>query len=305
METIIIHSRNSLKENQGFLNITVNDFSKNLRNKHAKSYLNSCFKQAIEFSEIQSFASYETRPLLQFYSLLSLCKVYCIIKNNNRTITLSQIESIFNSHGASSKNRDDVTISQRGTFAEFARLENYTITIGLVFSLKQLYSRIPDLMKYIQEVYSVSGDCIEVVPEHIWSLEEGILDCNLSNEYIASDNSFQSIIQTNYPELDIIVTDYGKTFWNTRGTYHYSDFIQFDSNKGLYLDKNRTSIKEILAIYLIFLKYSSLVRYKPKVWYEKMKSNEFLIIQEVLEYLFPKFWSLITKELTNKNTYIV
>lgn len=305
MEKLVIQSRNSLKENQGFLNIKVNDFSKNLRNKHAKSYLHSCFKQAIEFSEIQEKASYETRPLLQFYSLVSLCKVYCIIKNHTLNVTLTQLESLFSSHGASSQTRDDIRLNRSGTFVEFARLVGFPVTSGQLYSLKQLYERIPDLKSLIKVVYSIEGDCIKVLPENVWSLDTGIIDCNLSNEYIVSNLEDNKNILSNYPELNLELDDYEKNFWSVRSGYNYSDFLQFDCNLNLYLDKSRNGIKEILAIYLIFLKYSSLVRYKPKVWYEKMSSNEFLIIQNVLEYLFPKFWSLVTKELTNKNTYIV
>lgn len=146
---------NPLTENQALFTIPVIDCANTLTDSGAKIYLNSCFKQAIEYSELQKHASIETKPLIQFYSLLNLTKAYIIIKKNDQNITLDTLEgcpqtnSIFNSHGASSKGADEIKFGTGGTFIELAKVENFSSAKKDYF-LNDLYKKIPDLKEYLK-----------------------------------------------------------------------------------------------------------------------------------------------------------
>jgi hypothetical protein len=84
------------------------------------------------------------------------------------------------------------------------------------------------------------------------------------------------------------------------------DLLSFDVDGGLYLDINCKSINEFTAIYLIFLKYSSLSRYQPAEWFDKINSKELVIIEKILNDIFLKFWSKIAKELSpNRDVYLI
>ena len=305
MRPFVLSVKNSIQENEGLINISVNNYLKKMKNKNSKLYLRHCFKQAVEYANLQNNASIETVPLIQFYSLLNLSKVFIIIKNGIHNISLSTIESMFSSHGAASKNVNDVSISNRGTFIELTKIQNAMSNNS--YSLSQLYKRLPDLYEYLPMVFSdCKTDFVPVQYCQDYMYETGRIKPSLYFHWLVVDKTFfeQNLNNKNlYTIRDTVGTKV--VFSKVNRNESLNDIIHFDCNGKLFLDASISEDDELLSIYLIFLKYSSLVRYKPKNWYEKINSNELVIIEKMLRTMFFKFWAYIARRLTDRYEILI
>ena len=305
MRSFVLSVKNSIQENEGLINISVNNYLKKMKNGSSKLYLRHCFKQAVEYANLQSNASIETVPLIQFYSLLNLSKVFIIINNGIHNIKLSTLESMFSSHGATSKNVNDVSISSRGTFLELMKIQNPMSNNS--YSLLQLYKRIPDLYEYLPMVFSdCKTDFVPVCYCQDYMYESGHMRAHWYFHWLVVDKTFYDKNLNNNDLYTIRDTTETKVVFSKVNIEDpLNDIIYFDCNGKLFLDSSISKDDELLSIYLIFLKYSSLVRYKPKNWYEKINSNELVIIEKMLRTMFFKFWAYIARKLTNRYEILI
>ncbi len=291
MKPFVEFVQNSLEENIGLINLSVNQYKKSMKYKNAKNYLSYCFKQAIEYAHLQNHSTITTMPLVQFYSILNLVKAFAIIKQNDRDITLTNIEKQFSSHGASSKNREDIEINSKGVFIEFKKcfgIESNNIE-NKFYSLKNLYKRLPDLYEYLPLVFkSENTDYHKVYYCQDYMYMTGDMNSAYFFDWLVmkQDLYAANLEKTKKLEIKGQLSNEMVIVSKINQKESLSEFIQFDCENNLYIDSNQNEINELLAIYLIFLKYSSLVRYKPKVWNEKINSDELLIIEKILHLIF-------------------
>lgn len=311
MKHLVIATRNSLEENIGLINFSVEEYTKNLKHKNAKTYLRHCFKQAVEYANLQKSCSIETVSLVQFYSLLNLVKTFVIININKKDITLTELDNLFRSHGAASKNTNDVQISQSGTFVEFSRQLSSSSYSKNNYSLIELYKRIPDLYEYLPIVFhSEKTDYRKTIYCKKFMYEEGFMNPEVYCHWLVTDKQDFDEIFNKYDNLkkrkEVINNEViNKVIFSYKDPKSLlTDILRFDCDENLFIDLNSENISELESIYLIFLKYSSLVRYKPKTWYEKINSKELLIIEKIIHSMFIKFWAYIAKNL-QKNDFIL
>lgn len=311
MKHLVITTRNSLEENIGLINFSVEEYAKNLKHKNAKTYLRYCFKQAVEYANLQKSCSIETVSLVQFYSLLNLVKTFVIININKKDITLTELDNIFHSHGASSKNTNDIHIKQRGTFVQFSRQLSSSSYSKNNYSLIELYKRIPDLYEYLPIVFhSEKTDYRKTIYCKKFMYEESFMNPEFYCHWLVTDKQDFDDIHNKYDKLEkrkevINHERINKVVFSYENPESLlTDILRFDCDENLFIDLNSEDISELESIYLIFLKYSSLVRYKPKTWYEKINSKELLIIEKMTHSMFIKFWAYIAKNL-QKNDFIL
>lgn len=304
MKQFVISVNDSLKENEGLINISVNNYLKMMKNSNSKLYLRYCLKQAVEYATLQGNASIETMPLIQFYSILNLSKAYIIIKLNNHNIKLTEVETLFSSHGASSKNVNEVTISKKGTFIELSKIRGPLQKNS--YTLIDLYKRLPDLYEYLPLVFSNNTDYIPVQYWQTYMYETGEMDSTKYFHWLVVNADFYNeVLQKSGLYINKGVVNSKIVFSKKIEQELLNDILIFDCNGKMFLDKNEKKDDELLSIYLVLLKYSSLVRYKPKNWNEKINSNELVIIEKVLHNIFLKYWAYIAKDLGKRNEILI
>lgn len=306
MKHLVIATRNSLEENIGLINFSVEEYAKNLKHKNAKTYLRYCFKQAVEYANLQKSCSIETVSLVQFYSLLNLVKTFVIANINKKDITLTELDNMFHSHGANSKNTNDIHINKNGTFVEFSRQLSSSSCKKNKYSLIELYKRIPDLYEYLPIVFhSEKTDYRKTIYCKKFMYEEGFMNPEFYCHWLVTDKQDFDEISNKYDKLEKRKEVINKVVFSYEHPESpLTDILRFDCDENFFIDLNSENISELESIYLIFLKYSSLVRYKPKTWYEKINSKELLIIEKMTHSMFIKFWAYIAKDL-RKNDFIL
>jgi hypothetical protein len=309
MELEIVRKiRNPLKENQGLINISLNNFCEEIEDTKVKLYLKSCFKQSVEFSNIQSVVSIETKPLVQFYSLLNIAKVFVVIYKNDMHITMDEIDKMFSSHGASSIADDEVKISKTGTFIELSKIfSNFSQLPDKNYTLLSLYKRIPDLSEMLKIIFKNDVDYVSVEPGDEWMYRTGYLNTGIFFADIVLEKSEKNILDVYQNDLTVVSEEQSYIILRGKDTdiVHLRKLLSFDLNGNLFLDIQRNEINELLAMYLIFLKYSSLSRYKPVLWFDKINKNESIIVEKILYDVFTKYWSIIAKTLNKREIYLI
>lgn len=278
------------------------------QNSHVREYLKACLRQAIEYYKIFDSANNEISPLLGFYSILNLSKVITIIREGNYIISLGYVENKFKSHGASSKTIDEVIINNSGTFVEFAR-SSLIRALPTTLSIQELYKLLPDIYSMYNEIYPNQTRLIKVLTIDEYMKEIQTIDANVNYDGIAIKRTHRTDVETKYINfLDFI--DYGTdaTFVYDKNstTRSLTDILSVDSEKTLYMSIDNTiDLLEEEIIYLIFLKYSSLVRYKPKNWTEKLDNDEYSIITKIIDESLNKFWSIMIRGYIRGDYYIL
>ncbi|MEI6706365.1 MAG: hypothetical protein WCK96_04415 [Methylococcales bacterium] len=137
-------------------------------------------------------------------------------------------------------------------------------------------------------------------------VENGILDCNRLFHWLVIDKTYfnsnllGSNLYTNQGEYDDSII-----FSKVNTDDRLDELIYSDCNGNLFISKTNGEITELLSIYLVFLKYSSLVRYNPKIWNDKIRSKEIIIIEKFLHDLFIKYWAMCVKDLLQRDFIIV
>ena len=298
------HPRNELIR---YLNYHLNKEIQLFSNSHVKQYLKSCLRQSIEYFKLFETASIDISPLLGFYSLLNLAKVETVVRNGNHSIPLADIESKFRSHGASSKSINEIKINISGTFIEFAN-SNSVRSYPSNVSLDELYKILPDTNLIYEEIYPSQSDLILIKTIEDYMDEIAMIDSNVYLNGLSFPMSQKTLIQPIYQnDFDFVDYHSSQTFMYLKDTSkEYRNFMLVNSDGDYYLSTNKTlKLNEAEIIYLVFLKYSSLVRYKPKNWTEKLDSDEYSIITKILDESVTKFWSIITSQYTNDHKYIL
>ena len=308
MRDIVRKVANPKNELVRYLYYYMNKEINNFQNVHVKEYLKSCLRQSIEYYKVFETANIEISPLLGFYSLLNLGKLVRVVRTTNYEIQLGTVETMFKSHGASSTTIDDVKINTNGTFVEFANSTSIR-TLPTLLSILDLYKLLPDINSIYEELYPGQSKLIKAKSIDKFMNDIQIIDSNVDYDGIAIDSVHSTILQSKYAgELEFINYNLGITFVyiNSHSTKQLNDFLMVDSDKRFYLSNDTTiNLQEEEIIYLIFFKYSSLVRYKPKNWTEKLNSDEYSIITKIIDESLTKFWSIIARYYINDKCYIL
>ena len=173
------------------------------------------------------------------------------------------------------------------------------------YSLLQLYKRIPDLYEYLPMVFSQETDFVPVQYWQDYMYESGNMKSHYFHWLVIDTNFYNQNLDNKdlYKIRDTIETKI--VFSKLNKDEPLNDIIHFDCNGNIFLDASINKEDELLSIYLIFFKYSSLVRYKPKNWYEKINSNELVIIEKMLRTMFFKFWAYIARRLTDRYEILI
>lgn len=301
MDNLLIRfSKNGLKENQAYLKNYLNTTISNFKNSKVRYYYKSCLNQGIEFSVTQTLAEFETKPLIQLYSLLNLVKFYILANETNRNITLAEVEKKFAAHGASEDGIDGLELRKNGTAFEFANILRQSYTPKQKIKLIDLYKRIPDFAISLKKLNLTSekSDFKKIEYPVDYCFCDGTLfvknfemyrgEIDDKSDIFAKYNNFSDKTKDNDTFIASLNEDKDK----------FLKKLSFDINGNYYLDTNiNNGFCELFVIYLIFLKYSLLSRYKPNSWYKKLQEKENVIIEYVMDNLFEKFWALITKDL--------
>ena len=312
MDNLLINfSRNALRENQSYLKAFLSENLKNFADDNTKDYYKAFLNQAVEFSDVQQNASFETRPLLQFYSLLNLVKFYILSDKSYFSTTPDDINSKLKSHGASSVDRDKIKLQASGVAIEFAKSLGQTTGEVQELTLIDLYKRVPDLslkLKHLELIGLTSSTLDFKIIEYPVKLccLDGVLLINNFGYFkgnISDKYEIFFVHSSKFTEADSEETSFIAKIKESK-----EDFLKtlaFDVNGEYYLDTNKSGFCELFALYLIFLKYSSLSRYRPYDWYKKLQGKENVIIEYTMDNLFEKFWALIAKDLLKLDKYIL
>lgn len=300
----IKNKKDAMKLNKAYINKVVNDYSNSLLDDNSKIYLKSCFKQAVEFSEIQDSATLETKPLIQFYSILNLTKVFIIINTQNLNHSVEDFNRMFASHGASSRNDGKIKINSNGTFREFSNLYNYNLDSE--FTELELYNSLPDFLEYNDFIEGLSCNYIKAQSCQTYMLKNGLIDANLFFHWmVVKDTDYNSYLKVN-DNFKIQSRDRNYIIFSKNDPEEdLDDICTITSDGELVIDTTNNNIDEELIIYLLLLKYSSYVRYQPHLWKQKIESNELMLVELILGNHFKKFWAIISKKLTDATHLLI
>jgi hypothetical protein len=283
---------------------------KSFRNSHVRRYISSCFDQAVAFTEMYYASPHEISPLLGFYALLNLTKVHVLAKSPGRNPTIADVGKMFSSHGASSLTVEKVRIGAKGTFVELAKLYHPGYNRLAEVTLNWLYQNLTDLHDLYLRIYKNSGSPY---------VRTGFASDILRGLYSDADpeNRVGLFFE---PADDLKAKQALGTEWqytNLAGklcafipvdpaskSVAYFNLLRFSIDNEIFVCSDSTP-NEIVVLYLLFLKFSSLVRYQPKNWSEKLESKEFSIIDKIKEIGVLKYWTLLHTDLAKVETYIV
>lgn len=299
-------------------NLRVNLIKKltTIANPDVRKYIQMCFDQSVQF--LQSFlkSPIEISPLTGFYSILNLSKVYVILQTANPNISEDQVHQKFRSHGAKSTTIDKVKIMANGTFIHLSRLQRPSLSSGNEYTLLDLYRNVPDLKDLLDTVFSASSNFVEViVPEDFsatpFRTTQSITEIGLMVP-ISDRKAVEQVLGAGWHADDF---EGWTHFRKDIGSYRepdklreYYELFSFSMDRHFYLNVETNPDKfvpELCAIYLILLKYSSLVRYRPKNWKEKIESDELVIINKFCDQCVLKFWSIVASIETGAHEYVV
>ena len=273
-----------------------------------------CLNQSVMFYDSFLQSPLEISPLLAFYSVLNLTKVHLLTKMNN-AIKLKDVDSQLTAHGASKQTIEKVILRAKGTFRELAILHNFQYPTNTTYTLHELYRNIPDLKDVLCRVYGEKSNFAEVfITEDFSGVPYRFSLSITAIGFAVSDIDYEDVKNTIGGDWDIQGLQDGwyqcnkdiKSYLEQDKLREYIKVLDFSMDKYFYLNINpNNSIPEVCAIYLILLMYSSLVRYNPKSWKEKLDAKDRIVIDKFCNQCVLKFWSLICAKEGNEYQYLI
>ena len=280
-----------------------NDTSLNSINKTAKN-LAFTMKTAREYYEAAESVTVLTQPLLIFYGMTALSKVLFMATHGKKSPSTSHgLKKIKPWTGVFAKL--SVKIGKNGTFPQFHGCYNRERLHGADFSIKELFSVVPEAKVAFERVYNEKSKALRIL-----RIRHGIsiIDSELQR----------------YEDLEDLIT----RIPGIKERYH-KQYQRFDDRIILFCTKREAEdpvtravsgdeyivlpiIKQGKSImlpdmsthFLIMYLLGMLTRYQPKEWGEIMKgeeSGEIYMIQHFLEVTKRKFPNLVLNELLHRD----
>lgn len=311
----VYNARGELERN---LRVNLRKQLRSFRNNHVRRYIQMCFDQSVKFLDSFLQSPIEISPLTAFYSILNLSKVHVLLRINKYDIRIEDVQRLFSAHGASSTSIEKVRVNSSGTFFNLAQLYWPTVDQkkGNEYSLHELYRNITDLKELLSKVHSETSNFVEVIVSEDFSaipfrMSQSITEIGFMVPTTERDR-VQSALNAGWSVNDI---EGWSHFRKDVGSHHefdrlreYYKLFSFSMDRHFFLNTKTDPndfIPELCSIYLVLLKYSSLVRYQPKNWKEKTESSDRVIIDKFCDQCVLKYWSIITTIDSGVYEYIV
>ncbi len=311
----VYNARRELERN---LRVNLRKQLKSFRNNHVRRYIQMCFDQSVKFLDSFLQSQIEISPLTAFYSVLNLSKVHILLQNKKYNIRIEGVEKLFSAHGASSKSIEKVRINSSGTFFNLAKIywPHVDRIIGKEYSLHELYRNTPDLKELLLKLHSENSNFVEVIVSEDFSeipfrMSQSITEIGFMVPANDRDR-VQSVLSSGWLVNDI---EGWSHFRKDVGSHHefnrlreYFKLLSFSMDRRFFINTKTDPndfIPELCSIYLILLKYSSLVRYRPKNWKEKIEGSDRVIIDKFCDQCVLKYWSIISTIDSGVYEYIV
>ncbi len=290
--------------------INLKDRIPQFKSHHVRRYIMACFDQAVAFTSTYKTASHDISPLIGFYAMLNIAKVHVLVKRQSVNLNMSEVNGKFRSHGASSDGIEKLKLYSKGTFAELFHLYYQEFSFPESITLNWLYRNLVDLHDIYFLVYKRKSNYIRT----------GFAKDLLLGRHLDADPPAQLGLRFDTEEEDRVRALLSENQWTFQRhddqlcafmavepeSKHRSYFsrLKFSFDNDIFLSSQNTP-NEIVILYLLFLKLSSLVRYNPKNWNEKLNSKEFSVIDKIMETGLLKFWTLLYTDLKELEHYII
>ncbi len=258
---------------------------------------------AREYYEATERVTILTRPLLIFYGMTALAKVLFMATHGKKSPS--------NSHGLGKVDKwngvfPDLTMEVRkdGTFPQFHGCFNKENLAGTKFSLKELFSLVPEAKVEFETVFKEKSRTLKT--EHC-DYGINVVDTELE-KYFNLETKLAKIpgFQDKYAEPERIAD---KLFlWSKN---HEIDTLTTRTISGeeylsLPIEQNGRFlvVPEMSAHYLIMYLLGMLSRYQPEEWGKTIKgeeSGEIYLVRKFLDITIRKFPNLILNELHDRD----
>lgn len=283
-------------------------------------------KQARTYYEAARRSDLFVRPLLSYYGMMTLCKALMLTRVPDYPENTSVLR-----HGISTRKRkrgdyqffaDEVRVQREGLFPELARYQGRESLIGENWTLKELFSLIPELQDGYRQLFPEETLFPVAVPE-VTSvpnrgmplvLEDRILDAlHLTPRGLVNRlNRFSPGGEVRFTfEEDPVSVPRFLLFWHHPFISHVNQWergfdhplFREDMHGNHWLSpfqRVESCLPEMFVHYALLFALSMLCRYEPPLWGEMiygMASEEMVLIQEFLQVTQRKFPNLILNEL--------
>jgi len=272
----------------------------------------SNIKQAYEYYSAASHVSILTAPLLYYYGMLCLTNVLWA--------SLNKTEPIGYSHGLGrSKSKDSnqcladeyVTVHKDGTFpALHSCYSNFPIKEGMKFSIKDVFSVIPELKTLFEKIYKERSLCTKFTregPGFKYNYDElhYFQEILKNNKVFFKQYNVPLYIAHNLDGQDSIEIIYERI--NDKTLFEYP--LQKNMNEEIFftfpIDAGNTlyAVPEASAHFIVMHCLGMLVRYEPVKWLlivSGKSSSEINLINRFIEVSKRKFPNMILNGLLSK-----
>lgn len=267
-------------------------------------------KAAREYYKAAEEVSVLTEPLLLFYGMSALSKVLWGTTYGKESPSRSHgLQEIVDWDGVSSNL--SVRITKDGTFPQFNGCFCKESFQNRVFSLKELFSLVPEVKVSYETIFKEKSKALKVVhTHHGFTVGIDVLDPELE-KYVDLENLIASI-----PDIE---KKYHKNMNRYNDRIHLSCFhtdlpdptiraVSGEEYIVLPLKKEAATVivPEMSVHYLIAYLLGMFSRYHLKEWAELVKgekSGEIFIVQKFLDTTKRKFPNMILNELHNSNFF--
>lgn len=267
------------------------------------------------------------RPLLSYYGMMTLSKALMLTMvpdyPENTAVLRHGVSTRKRKHGNFCFFTDQVRVQREGLFPELARKKGWDSLIGESWTLKELFSLIPELQDGYRQVFqeetlyplAVCDTLLDSDHGMPFVLEEHILDVlHLTPQGLTQRlNRFPHREEARFTcEETPILPRRILLFWHHPRVSHVDRWgrgfdhplFREDLLGNHYLSLVREPMKdgspEFFIHYALLFALSMLCRYDPPLWGEMihgMASEEIVLIQEFLQVTQRKFPNLILNEL--------
>ncbi len=277
-------------------------------------------RQAREIYETVAGSSLLVQPLIAYYGMINLIKVWILTIDPSYPNNTSVLR-----HGLSTRRRkgnnysfakDEVRVQREGLFPLTATLLGQKNMEGNTYSSKFLLSEIPELQKSYQEIFQETTYYPVFMEDSLTNeditycyIQESILDT-----YHLTENAFITWLNrhrlnpNHYFTLNqpAVTKGYLTFLWVHPSQFTFLEehpFFRKDMQGGIYLftGKHRpVPLPEILIHYMLLFSLSMLSRYEPPIWGEialGFGSEEVVLIRQFLQLTLQKFPQLILQLL--------
>ena len=250
-------------------------------------YVSICLKQAYEYYLASKGQTLNTKPLLLYYSFLSLSKAILFIINDERPPEY---------HGLCKEqlNKEIKTINDlldfsaeinQGVFIKLAEAFDYKVSVGqrltlgnflfntieLSYDLSQYFNKNPGFISPKVSAY-INGEIKITFNNILDHKEDSIIDflTKLLTEFTSESKDSSLIFKSN-----IGISEIGDKDYDTKATALLKKYFSFSAlpDDNYYININEYKMPNLLAYYGIMYILSTIVRYKPDKLYQMINDK--------------------------------